>query len=56
MNRRDNIVHNIDKPLVIIYLLLMAMGWANIYSAAYDPDHANLFDRAREYGAQIIWI
>jgi len=56
MNRGEAIVRNIDKPLVIIYLLLMAMGWANIYSAAYDPDHANLFDRAREYGAQSIWI
>ncbi|MBZ0207707.1 MAG: rod shape-determining protein RodA [Flavobacteriales bacterium] len=56
MNRRENIAHNIDKPLVIMYLLLMAMGWANIYSAAYDPEHANLFDRGREYGAQSVWI
>lgn len=56
MKSRDSIARNIDKPLVVIYLLLMAMGWANIYSAAYDPDHANLFDRAREYGAQSVWI
>jgi cell division protein FtsW (lipid II flippase) len=56
MNRRENVVRNIDWPLVVIYLLLMAMGWANIYSAAYDPAHANLFDRAREYGAQSVWI
>jgi rod shape determining protein RodA len=56
MNRRENIAHNIDKPLVIMYLLLMAMGWANIYSAAFDPEHANLFDRGREYGAQSVWI
>ena len=56
MNRRDDVVRNIDWPLVVIYLLLMAMGWANIYSAAYDPEHANLFDRAREYGAQSVWI
>ena len=56
MNRRENVVRNIDIPLVVFYLLLMAMGWANIYSAAYDPEHANLFDRAREYGAQSIWI
>lgn len=56
MSQRDSIARNIDKPLVVIYLLLMAMGWANIYSAAYDPAHANLFDRAREYGAQSVWI
>lgn len=56
MTGRENIARNIDKPLVIMYLLLMAMGWANIYSAAYDPEHANLFDRTREYGAQSVWI
>jgi rod shape determining protein RodA len=56
MNRRVNVVRNVDIPLVLIYLLLMGMGWANIYSAAYDPAHANLFDRAREYGAQSVWI
>lgn len=56
MDRRENIIRNIDIPLVVMYLLLMGMGWANIYSAAYDPEHANLFDRAREYGAQSVWI
>ena len=56
MNRRENVVRNIDLPLVVIYLVLMALGWANIYSAAYDPAHANLFDRSREYGAQSVWI
>jgi len=56
MTSRENIARHIDKPLLVIYLLLMAMGWANIYSAAYDPDHANLFDRSREYGAQSVWI
>ncbi|MCO5275981.1 MAG: rod shape-determining protein RodA [Flavobacteriales bacterium] len=56
MSQRDSIWRNMDKPLVLMYLLLMAMGWANIYSAAYDPEHANLFDRAREYGAQSVWI
>lgn len=56
MTSRENIARHIDKPLLVMYLLLMAMGWANIYSAAYDPDHANLFDRSREYGAQSVWI
>lgn len=56
MTAREDIRKNIDKPLVIMYLVLMAMGWANIYSAAYDPAHAGLFDQAKEYGAQSIWI
>ena len=53
---RDSIRSNIDRPLVIIYLLLLFMGWANIYSAAYDPEHPNLFDTRMEYGNQSVWI
>lgn len=54
--QRDSIRAQVDRPLVIIYLLLLFMGWANIYSAAYTPDHPNLFDTAREYGNQSVWI
>jgi rod shape determining protein RodA len=56
MNKRENIVANMDRPLVVMYLVLLLMGWANIYSAAYDPEHPNLFDTAMEYGNQSVWI
>jgi rod shape determining protein RodA len=53
---RDSIVARMDRPLVILYLLLLLMGWANIYSAAYDPGHASIFDQSKEYGKQAVWI
>ena len=53
---RDSIAGRLDRPLLILYLLLLFAGWANIYSAAYDPDHANIFDASKEYGKQAIWI
>lgn len=53
---RDSIRANMDRPLVVIYLLLLFAGWANIYSAAYNPDHPNLFDTSMEYGNQSVWI
>lgn len=53
---RDSLIARIDRPLVILYLLLMFMGWANIYSAAYDPAHASIFDQSKEYGKQAVWI
>ncbi len=53
---RDSIRSNVDRPLVIVYLVLLFMGWANIYSAAYNPDHPNLFDTKMEYGNQSVWI
>jgi rod shape determining protein RodA len=32
------------------------MGIANVYSAAFDPDHPNLFDFSQKYGKQILWV
>ncbi|MCB0795307.1 MAG: rod shape-determining protein RodA [Flavobacteriales bacterium] len=56
MTQRDRITATMDPVLVLLYLLLMVMGWANIYSAAYDPAHPNLFDQSMEYGKQGVWI
>jgi len=56
MSGRENVATNFDRPLLIMYLLLMFMGWANIYSAAYDPDHTSIFDQSKEYGKQAVWM
>ncbi|MCB0779526.1 MAG: rod shape-determining protein RodA, partial [Flavobacteriales bacterium] len=56
MRSRERIAPNLDRVLLVLYLVLVVMGWANIYSAAYDPDHANILDQSREYGKQGLWI
>ena len=56
MSARENVAANFDRPLLIMYLALLFMGWANIYSAAYDPEHANIFDQSKEYGKQAVWM
>ena len=56
MSARENVSTNFDRPLLLIYLALMFMGWANIYSAAYDPEHASIFDQSKEYGKQAVWM
>lgn len=53
---RENVAANFDRPILIMYLLLMFMGWANIYSAAYDPEYASIFDQSKEYGKQAVWM
>ena len=54
--RNDNILNNIDWITVIIYLLLVMMGWGNIYAAVYNEDHQNILDISQKYGKQMIWI
>jgi rod shape determining protein RodA len=54
--RRENVSANFDRPLLAMYLVLLFAGWANIYSAAYDPDHASILDQGKEYGKQAVWM
>lgn len=44
-----------DKPLVLIYLLLVIAGWFNIYSVVYDPENTG-FSFATRYGKQLMFI
>ncbi len=54
--RRNNLLANIDWLTVFLYLVLVFMGWINIYSAVYDDTHQSIFDISRQYGKQLMWI
>jgi rod shape determining protein RodA len=56
MSTRENVAANFDRPILLMYLLLMFMGWLNIYSASYDADHPYILDTSREYGKQAVWM
>ena len=55
MEQRNNILRNIDWFTVILYLVLVTLGWFNIYSASYSPDNIS-FSLATRYGRQLMWI
>ena len=46
----------IDIPLVICYLLLIFIGWINIFASVYSEEHNSIFDITQRYGMQFIWI
>lgn len=56
MRSRDNLLKNIDWISVLLYLLLVVMGWLNIYAAVFDENHSNIFDMTQKYGKQLLWI
>lgn len=55
MNEKK-IFYNIDRITMGLYLILVLIGWINIYAAVYDESHRNIFDISRNYGKQLIWI
>jgi rod shape determining protein RodA len=56
MQRRINIWSNIDWLTVGIYLVLVFLGWVNIYAAVYNEEHQRILDITQRYGKQLIWI
>ena len=56
MRERKGILHNIDWVTVLLFMLLMLVGWINIYSAVYNEEHSSIFDFTQRYGKQLIWI
>ncbi len=53
---QKNIFQNIDWVMTGLFLLLMGLGWMNIYAAVYNEEHSSIFDISQKYGKQILWI
>lgn len=56
MKRSINIWNGIDKITIVLFLLLVIMGWFNIYAAVYNEEHKEILDLSQRYGKQFIWI
>ena len=56
MRKQHNIFQNIDWLLVVFYLVLVAAGWLNIYSAEYNDENSDILDADTNYGKQLVWI
>ncbi|WP_424495232.1 rod shape-determining protein RodA [Salinimicrobium sp. GXAS 041] len=49
-------ISNFDWISIVLYLLLVAIGWINIYSASLSDVSAAYFDLNQIYGKQLLWI
>jgi rod shape determining protein RodA len=56
VKRSINIWNGVDKITIMIFLLMVIMGWFNIYAAVYNEEHKEIFDLSQRYGKQFIWI
>ena len=48
--------NSIDWKLVICYLLLIFIGWMNIYASVHSSDPASIFDWGCRSGKQAVWM
>jgi rod shape determining protein RodA len=57
MGRNENsIFYGVDRVTLLVYVILVFMGWLNIYAAVYNEEHQNIFDTTQTYGMQLISV
>ncbi|RDV15572.1 rod shape-determining protein RodA [Pontibacter diazotrophicus] len=53
----NRMLQNLDWLTVLIYFLLVGLGWMNIYAAVYSPDNVvNIMSFDINSGKQLVWI
>src|SRR5665647_3034573 len=56
MQKNSNILSRLDWVTVMLWAVMMIMGWLNIYAAVYNENHTSIFDLSQRYGKQLLWI
>ena len=56
MRQRSNIIQNLDWITILLYGLLVLVGWISVYAAVYNEEHTSILDLDMNYGKQLIWI
>lgn len=57
MNERIKIFDEVDWTTIILYLVLIAFGWLNVFASSYNSEQfRTIFDLQRNYGDQLVWI
>lgn len=53
---QNSLFYGVDRLTIFLYILMVILGWLNIYAAVYNEEHSNIFDMSQKYGKQLIWI
>lgn len=56
MKRSVNLWNGLDKTTIVLFLVLVILGWFNIYAAVYNEERSGMLDLTQRYGKQFIWI
>ncbi|MBP9997758.1 MAG: rod shape-determining protein RodA, partial [Bacteroidales bacterium] len=55
-NTKRSLSETLDWGLIITYLLLVFIGWINIYAAIHSSEPSSIFDWSCRSGKQAVWI
>jgi len=52
----NSALRRVDWVCVLIFFLLLTMGWVNIYSSTFTEESTSIFDISQRYGKQLMFI
>ncbi|MCO5231113.1 MAG: rod shape-determining protein RodA [Chitinophagales bacterium] len=55
MGKRQYSQNQLDSTIIIVYLLLIAIGWSAIFATQYDGTFS-IFDLSSNHGKQLLWM
>ena len=56
MPRRNSVWTNVDWITIFLFVVLVFLGWINIYASVYNVEHQSILDVSQRYGKQLVWI
>jgi rod shape determining protein RodA len=56
LERRENVLANIDWITILLYGALVFAGWLSIFAASSTDEVHSIFDISQSYGRQMMWI
>jgi rod shape determining protein RodA len=56
MRQNESLVAHVDWVLFSVYIIMMVLGIATVYSTAYNHNHPFILDFSQKYGKQVIWV
>ncbi|WP_445381255.1 rod shape-determining protein RodA [Robiginitalea sp. IMCC43444] len=52
----SNVLRRVDWLTVLLYLVLVGIGWLNIYSSTFNDEASTVIDFGERYGKQLVFI
>jgi len=56
MVQRNSIIANLDWLSILLWVVMIAFGWMNIYSSNIMEAGGGIFDLSQRFGKQLIWV
>lgn len=56
MRNRESVIGNVDWFTMLLYFILVFIGWLSIYSSSVGEEAGNIFDLSQRSGKQLLWI